>query len=107
MKRGCGTHFWLQFLCRHCRLPSPMVLLSPKGFTGLPAFLPLAILHVIFLTNRFCWLHWYTGYTIRAHLIYQRLATILDAYQPWTRLVTLVTASAAEKEHGYRLRKTR
>lgn len=60
----------------------PYAPLSPKGFAGLAVVLPPAFLHVIFLTNSICWLHWYAGYTIRAHLGYQRLAITTDSYQP-------------------------
>ena len=58
-----------------------MTPLSPKGFAGLAAVLPPAIFHVVFLTNSICWLHWYAGYTIRAHVAYQRLAITTDSYQ--------------------------
>jgi len=81
MKRGRGTLSWLQVSCRCRCLTSPMVRLSPKGFAGLPAVLPPPIRHVVFLTNSICWLHWYAGYTIPAHLAYQRLAITTDAYQ--------------------------
>lgn len=100
MKRGGGTLFWLQVSCRHRCLTSPMPPLSPKGFAGLAVVLPPAFLHVTFLTNSICWLHWFAGYTIRAHLGYQRLAITTDSYQPVDTIGYTGYSQCRREAHG-------